>query len=171
MKQVYVLRHASKDAEGNLTEEGKEKAKELQSDLPKFKIVIASESPRTQETAVLLTSVQPTIDKRAGFFNAPKEISDEINRQAATNPAGFTGAYLANNEIKEDVSNQAKQLEELVYETLEKLGSNEKALIISHDITMVPAEKLLTDKHGTESFDYLSGFIVDQDKRYTLYPE
>lgn len=57
MKQVYILRHAQKDTIGNLTQEGRERAKSMQKGLPQFKIVIASDSPRTQDTATLLTGI------------------------------------------------------------------------------------------------------------------
>ena len=172
MKQVYVLRHAPKyDTTGDLTEEGKGKAIDLQNKLPSFNLVISSDSPRTQETAILLTKIQPQIDRRAGYFNAPKEISDKINNQAKSHPAGFTGAYLDNEQIKEYVNNQAKELKDLIFETLEKLGSDDKALIISHDITMVPAEKLLTDGPYTKSFNYLSGYIVNGNKEFNRYSQ
>jgi broad specificity phosphatase PhoE len=168
MKHVYILRHAQKDKAGNLTEEGKIKAEELQYKLPKFKLIIASDSPRTQETAILLTKIKPIIDSRAGYFNAPKEVSEEISIQSKSNKAGFTGAYLQNEAIREEVIAKAEGLIELIFETLEKLEPNENALIISHDITMVPAEKLLTKNFNTQSFNYLSGYVVDENRQ--LYP-
>lgn len=169
MKQVYVLRHAPKDETGNLTKEGKELAVKLQSNMPEFHIIIASDSLRTQETAILLTQKNPIVDTRAGFYNSPKEISEKINIQAKTNPAGFTGAYLENQSIRNEVNNKAKELINLIFETLEKLQPDEKALIISHDITMVPAAKLLTSKFNTKTFQYLSGYIIDENKEFTPY--
>lgn len=172
MKQVYVLRHAPKDNNTDeLTENGIIKARELQKILPKFNIVIASDSPRTQETATLLTGSKPTIDARAGFFQASPEQNFFINKQAESHPFGFTGAYLEYEDIKEEILNKARKLVDLIYETLERLGTDDKALIISHDITMVPAEKILTRKKPyTKTFNYLNGYIIDENKGLIRYP-
>jgi len=169
MKQVYVLRHAQKDTIGNLTQEGRESSKSLGKELPQFKIVIASDSPRTQETATLLTGISPKIDSRAGYFNAPKEVSDEINKQAKLNSNGFAGAYLSNKEIEGEVIKNAVGLLDLIFETLKKLDANERALIVSHEITIVPAAKLFTKNNTIQSFSYLSGYIIDENKKLTPF--
>lgn len=169
MKQIYLLRHAQKDNNGELTSEGKEIAKSLQNKLPKFKFIIASDSPRTQETAFLLTGIHPQVDLRAGYFKTSQEISDAINKEAQVNPNGFTGAYLANSDIKEKVIKKASGLVDLIYDILNKLGTEEKALIVSHDITLVPTARLLNQKVSVQSFKYLSGYIIDEDKNFTLF--
>lgn len=169
MKQVYVLRHAQKNNDGLLTQQGRDTAKLLRRTLPQFKIVIASNSLRTQETANLLTGISPQIDLRAGYFNAPKQINDEINKQALVNPRGFIGAYLDNREIKDEVTKKAEGLIALVLEVLRKLNSEEKALIISHEITLVPAIALFMKNKNVLSFNYLSGFIIDDEKNLTFF--
>ena len=169
MKQVYILRHAQKDNCGNLTQEGKDEAKLLQKSMSHFQIVIASDSLRTQETAALLTGVAPMIERRAGYFNAPKEVSDEINIKAISNPHGFAGAYLSNKKIEREVIKNAKGLLDLIFETLKELDDDEKALIVSHEITLVPSVQLFTKDKTIQSFAYLSGFIIDENKKFTLF--
>lgn len=171
MKHVYILRHAQKDNSGKLTNEGIESAKLMRKKIPKFNIVIASDSPRTQETAALLTGLQPQLDIRAGYFNAPQQIGKEIDREALTNLFGFTGAYLANKEIEKNVTTQANALIALIYETLNKLSLNENALIVSHDITLIPAIRILDKKLTIQSFKYLSGFIINEDKMIQLFAQ
>jgi broad specificity phosphatase PhoE len=170
MKHVFVLRHSQKDTNGDLTVQGIEEAKLLRKVLPEFNIVIASDSSRTQETAQFLTGVDPQIDMRAGFYDAPKKTSDEINIQAISNPFGFTGAFLGNEEIQDKIIEKAQELVNLIFETLDNLNTNENALIVSHDITMVPAVKIITNKLTVQSFKYLSGYIIDGDKKLTLFP-
>jgi broad specificity phosphatase PhoE len=166
MKQVYILRHAQKDGQaGDLTEEGREKARNIRSKLPKFSLVIASGSHRTQGTAKILTSIDQKIDARAGYFQTSLEQNLIIDKMARQNPLGFTGAYLDNEGIRENVKEKAKGLIELINETLNKLKDGQNALIVSHDITMVPAEQIMKHKEvgvNNKSFKYLSGFSVDE---------
>lgn len=163
MKQVYVLRHAPKDnTTGQLTDEGKKQALELGKRLPKFRLVIASDSARTQETAELLTGINPIVDLRAGFFTATTQQNVVLNEMAKTNPYGFTGAFLELQEIEVNVREKAQGLVSLVKELLIKLEPDAKALIVSHDVTMVPAEELLDGEIKVGTFPYLGGFIVDE---------
>ncbi len=168
MKQVYILRHAQKDNLGNLTDEGRKNAKLLQNKLPKFKIIIASQYPRTQETAFLLTGAMPQIDFRAGFFNAPQQINKLINKEALTHPHGFVGAYLGNTDIAKEIEKNARGFVNLIHETLNSLGEDERALIVSHEITIVPAGKLFYNTFNIKSFKYLSGYSIDEYKNLTL---
>jgi len=168
MKLVYILRHAQKDRLGNLTDEGRTNAKLLKNKLPKFKLVIASDSPRTQETAELLTGTKPQIDHRAGYFSAPKKISEEINKNALIHPLGFVGAYLENEDISEEITKKAWGLVNLVHEILERLNREENALIVSHEITIVPAGKLFIKEFNLSSFEYLSGYTIDEDGNLNL---
>lgn len=169
MKKVYVIRHAPKDdATGKLTREGKEKAKELGKSLPKFKVVVASDSLRTQETALLLTGIQPPAETRAGFLMASPSQSDLLNSQAKSHPTGFVGALYDMQDLRGDVEKKAQELVDLINEILAKLGPDENALIVTHEITMVPARQLLNnEKVGLpiKGIPYLSGYIVDEDKK------
>lgn len=173
MKEVYVLRHAPKDNEtGELTDEGREEAKALKDKMPHFNIVIASNSTRTQETARLLAGVEPTIDTRAGHFMGTPEQSALLNERAKSHPLGFTGALFDTPEVRDDVKKKAEELIELIQEVRRKLDDDGKALIVSHDITIVPAEQLLTHTPlGTpvKTFNPLSGYIVNEDDEVTLF--
>ena len=173
MKQVYVLRHAPKDNEtGELTEEGIEQAKNLRKKFPRFTIIVASDSPRTQETAFLLTGTRPAIDARVSFYQAPPDQSASILTQAPQHPLGFTGAYLDTQNIKENVIRKARGFITMINETLDKLEDGQKALIVSHDITMVPVKQLLDHQEigmNNKSFEFLSGFIVDDKNNIRLF--
>lgn len=168
MKQVYVLRHAQKDDLGNLTDEGRDHAKLLQNRLPKFKIIITSDAPRTQETAFLLTGSKSQIDIRAGYFNAPQQINEAIHTEALRHPFGFVGAYLDNVDIAEEIVKKAHGFVDLIHETLSSIDEEEKALIVSHEITMVPAAKLFIKESDIKSFKYLSGYIISENNNLEL---
>lgn len=173
MKQIYVLRHAPKDNNtGELTNDGREKAAKLKDKLPLFEIVIASNSKRTQETAQLLTGVEPTVDARAGHFMGTPEQSILLNERAKTHTLGFTGALFDTPEVKEDVTKKAQELIDLIHEVISKLDDGGKALIVSHDITIVPAVQLLAHQQiGTpiKTFNPLGGYIVNENDGLTLF--
>jgi phosphohistidine phosphatase SixA len=69
MKQVYVLRHASKAWLGGISTSGKAKCKALAKRLPKFNLVVSSEVPRCIETAFEITGVPADQDSRANIEN------------------------------------------------------------------------------------------------------
>lgn len=175
MKKAYIIRHAPKDdATGNLTEDGKRKAKELGIKLPKFAVVIASDSARSQETALLLTGIEPIVDTRAGFLMASSAQSDLLNSQAKSNPLGFVGALYEMKELGVGVEAKARELVELINETITNLGQDENALIVTHEITMVPTQQLLNGKQvglPIKGVPYLGGYIVGEDKKLQTLPK
>ena len=91
MKEIYVLRHAEKDATGNLTEEGKVVAVEFSKRLGRFDFVYSSNKPRAVETAVLLTGTQPIIDTRAGAIPLTSEEVRNIHEEGKLHPFGIAG--------------------------------------------------------------------------------
>jgi broad specificity phosphatase PhoE len=164
MKEVHVRRHAPKVAEGHLTEEGREKARILQSQLGTFDLVIASDKPRAQETAVLLTGISPVTDSRA----APPAFTAEQERQlhilGENRPYGIAGVIFDTPEFREMIMKKGKALAELIQGTIEKLQDNQKALIISHDGMMVAAEKILKNdkkEKAEKTYHPLEGYAVD----------
>jgi broad specificity phosphatase PhoE len=173
MAEVYVLRHAPKDNEtGELTVEGRERATQLKGAFPDFNLVIASPASRTQETARLLTGKEPTIDTRAGHFMGTPEQSDLLNKAAKLHPLGFIGALFDAPEVKEDVTKKAQELVDLIHEASQKVAPDGKALIVTHDITLVPAKQLLSNLPvGTpvETFEPLSGYTVDDKGEVKLF--
>jgi broad specificity phosphatase PhoE len=135
-------------------------------------VIIASDSPRTQETALLLTGIQPVIDTRAGFLMASANQSDLLNNQAKLNPLGFVGALYEMQDLRVDVEKKAGELVDLINETLDNLSPNENALIVTHEITMVPAEQLLNNQKvelPIKGVPYLGGYIVEEDKKVTNF--
>jgi broad specificity phosphatase PhoE len=164
MKEVHVRRHAPKAAEGHLTEEGREKARLLQRQLGTFDLVIASNIPRAQETAVLLTGMVPVTDTRATPPALTAEQERQLNILGESHPYGIAGVIFDSPEFREMIMRKGKVLAELIQETIEKLQDNQKALLISHDGMMVAAEKILKhDKKekAEKTYHPLEGYAVD----------
>lgn len=163
MKEVYVLRHGEKDGSGNLTEQGKDIAKQLGGILPTFAVVIASNSPRTIETAALLTGKTPVTDDRAGYYDTTQEVSGSIAKLAAERSLTFLEAASVYNdgELVDGIQAQAAGLNSLADETLAGLSDGETALVVSHDMTMTPALVLRGEQPPV--INYLSGYILRED--------
>ncbi|MFO0703688.1 MAG: phosphoglycerate mutase family protein [Patescibacteria group bacterium] len=164
-KIIYLLRHAEKDPNGTLTDKGRNEAKELRLKLPQFEKVICSDSARSEETASLITGTKPQVDKRCGFYMAPKEKSDLLNKIATDRKIPFLNAVAILNdaEVNEGINKKSDELISLIQETLQKLQQNGAALIVSHDLSISPA----MEKFGIplESIDYLSGYIIDGENK------
>jgi broad specificity phosphatase PhoE len=172
MKEIYVIRHGEKDATGMLTERGMQAAQAMRSMLPGFACIISSDTSRTALTANLLTGEEPRIDHRAAFAMASPAMSNEINDLAAKRAISFLdAARLHNNpEVLAGIDGQAHALNALIDELFEEIPENEKALIVSHDLTIVPA--MAFRGMSAESIDPLSGYIVRMDDETTVqrYP-
>lgn len=170
MKEVYLIRHGEKDPSGVLTDAGKRSAAAMRNALPPFAKVIASDSERARLTAQLLTSVEPVIDVRAGFYMATQEKSDAINTLANERNIPFLEAVSEFNdtEVLAGVASKARELDELINEMLNGLDEAEKGLIVSHDLSISPAMSL----RGIplESIDYLSGYIIREEGSPVPYP-
>lgn len=159
MKEVYLIRHAEKDSEGVLTSEGEETAKALRKVIPAFAKVVSSDSSRTQKTAELLTGSKPKLDHRAGFFIATKQKSDDINNLANQNKISFLEAAVQYNdpEVLAGIDAKAKELKKLVNELLSSLEEGQKALIVSHDLSISPEVAL--EGVPLASIDFLQGYV------------
>jgi len=168
-KEIYIIRHAEKDDKGTLTNDGRRAATTLGEKLPTFSTVISSESPRTQETARLLTGQKANVDARAGYYMAHPEKSDELNRIAKEQDIPFLEAviFFNDSEVLEGVENKAEQLNDLVEELLENLPEGAKAIIVSHDLSISPAMK----QRGIpmESIPYLGGYIIDANGNISTF--
>lgn len=169
MKEVYLLRHAEKDDKGALTARGEQLAQELANNLPNFAMVLSSEIPRTKQTALLLTGMEPRPDVRAGFYETLQDISDAIFRLANERGVNFLEAAEAYNdgELRPGIESKAGELNRLVDEVLSSLGEDERALIVSHDMTIVPA--MAARGQTRESIDYLTGFVINEDGTVTKF--
>lgn len=160
-KFIYLIRHAEKDEQGALTNSGRVQASELSSQLPKFAKVISSESKRVQETAYLVTGVQPEVDSRAGFYMASPEKSDLLNQMTKDEGISFLEAVIKLNdsEVLKGIEAQATELNSLINETFDALVDGEFALIASHDLSISPA--MQQRGIALESIPFLSGYIID----------
>lgn len=80
MKRIYILRHAEKSIFGGITKKGEEHCVQLQKTLPHFSLIISSESPRTIQTAQLLTNTVPQQDHRANIeYDSGNELVELIH--------------------------------------------------------------------------------------------
>jgi broad specificity phosphatase PhoE len=169
MKQIYVLRHADKNPEtGELTDEGRQRARELRQQLGAFDRVITSNRPRLTETAELLTGVTPEIDERAGFMYSAEEENERLGMLAKSHPLSHAGVLSDRPEFEELEVSLGKNLMALLKDVLKSLPENGKALVLSQDGVMVAAERALNNKPRAKlekSFLPLEGFVVDEALR------
>ncbi len=166
MKQVHIRRHAPKHSTGGLTYEGKKLAKEFKSKIGRYDLIVSSDKPRAIETAILITGMEPVIDKRAGTPPFTSEQERQLHELGQNHPYGIAGVILDNPEYRVMIKVKGESLGNLIKETLKKLPKEGKALIISHDGVMVTAERLLKNKSlekAEKTFKPLMGFVVYED--------
>jgi broad specificity phosphatase PhoE len=166
MKEILVLRHAEKDASGNITDKGRACAKALGARLGDFDIIISSPKSRAVETAVLLVSKEPTIDRRAGAIGLTPEETMRTHEEGKKHQFGIAGVLFANDEYRPKIIEKGRELVELIKETLNKLSDSGRALIISHDGVMVAADMILRHMEplkAEKTFEPLQGFRIFED--------
>lgn len=167
MKKIYIIRHADKNKEtGELTDEGRGRARQLKNKFGNFDLVITADRPRLTETAVLLTDKQPLIDERAGFVYSSQEQRERLSQQAKVHPMNHAGAIFEFSEHKELAQTIGENLLSLIKETVSKLSENGKALIVSQDGVMVAAERILQNKPYEvleSSYQPLEGYVVNEN--------
>jgi broad specificity phosphatase PhoE len=166
VKQIYVLRHANWDLDkDSLTEEGKRACLALRKKLGKFDIIICSNFARNKETAKLLSGALPEVDVRAGILNLTEEQNKKISELRKKHPLGVAGAIFSCPELIVPVRKAGEKLIMLVKELLAALPENGKTLIVSHDGTMVSAEKILKNESFSNierTYSELEGFVIDE---------
>lgn len=170
MKAVYVLRHANWDGKTDtLTEQGKSDAQEYSTYLPDFDIVYSSPFVRAQQTAELISKAKPRSDDSASVPQSPPEIRDQVFERRKTHPLGIAGALFESKEAHSALNLAGQALSRLIQQALNELAEGHKALIVSHDGTMVATERILTDVDFDnplqQTYDELEGFVVDENLR------
>lgn len=164
---MYVIRHADKNREtGELTEEGRERAKKLKHSFGTFDLVITSDRSRLTETALLLTGTEAQLDERAGFVYSSTEQKEKVRALAKVHPMNHAGVIFEKPEYKEFAETIGKNLIALIKETINKLPKDGKALLVSQDGVMVAAEHLLHNKPYAKletSYLPLEGFIINEN--------
>jgi broad specificity phosphatase PhoE len=163
MKSIELRRHAEKDPNGLLTENGIETSKKLGATLSKFSKVFSSDSDRAKLTAKLLTGVDARVDTRANMWMASSERSAAINELAAKRNIMFLEAIQQYNdpEVLEGTDSRACDLNTLIDQLFNELGRDEHALIVSHDLSISAAMA----KRGIpiEAVAPLEGYILYED--------
>lgn len=167
MREILVLRHANWNlVDDKLTDESREKCRELKPTLGSFAIVLSSPAGRAQETAELLSSQKPKVDERAAILKSSPELSTKVQELRKTHRFGVAGAIISIPELREPLRRQGEALKDLLAETLDLLADGQRALIVSHDGTMVALEKVLTDTPFDQidhTYAELEGFRVDEN--------
>lgn len=166
MKEVYVLRHGNWDGkEDTLTEEGRNDAEEYSTYLPDFALIYSSPFVRTQQTAEIISGIKPQITAAASVPQSPSSVRDRILELRNTHPLGIAGALFETKEAHSALKAAGQALSQLIQQMLKELQKDQKALIVSHDGTMIATERILTNEDFAEPLKYtyseLEGFIVD----------
>ncbi|HYG84436.1 MAG TPA: phosphoglycerate mutase family protein [Verrucomicrobiae bacterium] len=171
MKEVIIVRHGNWNlVDDQLTEQVKTRCIELKPRLGSFAIAISSPFGRTQETARLLSGLEPSVDERAGILKSPPEFSQRVAKLRKTDPFGVAGAIISIPELREPLRGQGQHLVDLTRETLSQLSDDQRALIVSHDGTIAAAEKVLTEASFDEidhTYGELEGFRIDETMQIT----
>lgn len=163
MKSIELRRHAEKDPNGLLTEDGVEASKKLSKTLRKFSKVFSSDSDRAKLTAKLLTGVNAQVDTRANMWMASAEKSVAINDLAAKQGIMFLEAIPRYNdpEVTEGTNSRADELNNLIDHLFNELNKDNHGLIISHDLSISAA----MEKRGMpiEMIAPLAGYVIYED--------
>lgn len=170
MKHIYILRHADKNREtGELTDEGRARAKALRERLGSFDLVITSDKqPRLIETAKLLTGAEPRIDKRPGIIYFSEEQHKKIGELAKIHPLNHAGVIYDYPEYETLAEKIGNDFIDLIKETFSELPDNGTALIVAQDGVMVAAEKKLHNKPYEKlesAYKPLEGYIITEDMK------
>lgn len=167
MKEIVILRHGDWDLTNDkLTDDGSKKTSSMKSAFDNLFLVYSSPFGRAKETAKLLSGKTPIIDHRAGVLKTTKEQAQKVNELRKTHPLGVAGAIFSLPELRESVKDAGNQLIELIKEILNKLSAGQQALIVSHDGTMVSAEKLLRNEpfnNLEKTYSSLQGYTIDEN--------
>lgn len=167
MKEILVIRHGNWDlVNDTLTDEGRERCLCVKPRLGSFALAISSTFGRAQETAKLLSDLEPVVDERAGIAKSTPELRKQVAERRKTHPLGVVGAIISISELREPLRKQGEALKELIEEALSKLTDEQGALIVSHDGPIVAAEKVIKGEPFEDldhTFGELGGFRIGED--------
>jgi broad specificity phosphatase PhoE len=165
MKEIIVIRHGEKDGD-ELTPDGILACHSLAKSIGVLNYAFASERNRAIQTAQFVSGLPVTIDARANVPSFPDSEIDKLVQVQKVHPLGIIGAIWENIELVNDAQNAGIGMQGMVYEIMSKLKDGERALIVSHDGTMVGLEKVLKNESFDSvdhSFNALEGFSINQD--------
>jgi broad specificity phosphatase PhoE len=175
MKEVYVLRHANWDGkEDTLSKQGKESAQKLSTQLPSFVTVYASPFERTRQTASILSEgLELQVNTAASVPETPSEIREQVLAKRTTHPLGIAGALFEEPNAHPALLSAGTALTKLIQATLSELRDEQRALIVSHDGTMMAAKRILENTDFITPLDHtygeLEGFIVNENLEIKKY--
>lgn len=164
MKEVIVIRHGEK-LDDNLTPAGIIACQDLADRTGDFSLAFASERHRAIQTAELVSRLPVQVDSRATVPAFPSSELEKLVARQETHALGIIGAIWESESLVSDAREAGDKLLDLVKEVINTLHDGERALIVSHDGTMVGLEKLLRDETFDtvdHSFGPLQGIIIDE---------
>ena len=170
--EIIVLRHApANDQTRELLDYGRSMAQNAKEKVGRFGIVIASEMPRAQETAEILTGASPEVDERAGYnvvFSA-EERRRQLETLAISRPEDSVhNVFRWGADVPEQIISAGSGLLFLLADILQRLDENGRALVISHNSPMEPAMTVFTGKND-RFFQPLTGFRVMSGMNVAYY--
>lgn len=171
MKEIIVIRHGEKNGD-ELTPEGVLACKALADRIDTLAYAFASERNRAIQTAELVSKLPAKVDARANVPSFPDSKLDKLLKGQEAHSLGIIGAIWEDDELVQCAHNAGVRMQDMITEILERLHEDERALIVSHDGTMIGLEKVLTGEPFDtvdHSFGPLEGFRVNQDLHVTAY--
>lgn len=165
MKEIIIIRHGEKDGDA-LTPAGILACKSLARSIGNLNYAFASERNRAIQTAELVSRLPVTVDARANVPSFPDSEIDKLVQVQKSNPLGIIGAIWENSALINDARNAGIRMQSMIDDIISKMDDGERALIVSHDGSMVGLEKVLKNEsfdRVDHSFDALEGFSVDED--------
>jgi hypothetical protein len=112
------------------------------------------------------------VDARANVPNFPDNALEGLVETQKTHRLGIIGAIWDNDSLVNDAREAGLRMRGLIEEVMSKLQDNERALIVSHDGTMIELEKVLKNESFdtvSHSFGPLEGFRINQDFSVTSF--
>lgn len=160
-----MIRHGEKNGD-SLTPHGVTACKELAERIGAFTRAYASERHRAIRTAELVSKLPVIVDARANVPNFHDNVLRGLAKTQKTHQLGIIGAIWENNSLINNAREAGVRMQGLIEEVMKSLSDDERALIVSHDGTMIGLEKILRNKSFDtvdHSFGPLEGFTIDQN--------
>ncbi len=165
VKEIIVIRHGEKNGD-ELTPEGITACNLQAQRIGSFHYAFASERNRTIQTAELVSRLPVKVDIRANVPSFPDGKLDKLSEAQKVHPLGIIGAIWEDASLVQDVRDAGARMRGMIREIMERLKDGERALIVSHDGTMIGLEKVLKDElfdTVDHSFGPLEGFSISRD--------
>lgn len=133
-------------------------------------MALAIERHRAVQTTAIVSGLQVTTDSRASVPSFPCSELVLLVKVQKTHPLGIIRVIWTNDELINDAREAGVKLLALVNETMDRLDDGVRALIVSHDGTMIGLEKLLK----SESFDSVDHFFgplqgISNDNHHSVH--